>query len=83
MSTVDDASLVKTVRRLLGYSQADLAKCLNAHIMTVSRWERNKAKLTGGYRILLRMLLCGDVEPARVRALAHLDDPLSPPVSSD
>lgn len=64
-----DKELSRAVRSLYGISQAKLAAAIGAHTITVSRWERQATPMTGGYRILMRLLLAGDIDLDRIKEL--------------
>jgi putative transcriptional regulator len=47
---------IKLARELLGMTQAELAKRLDTHIMTISKWERGERKPSGAAAMAIKLL---------------------------
>ena len=52
----DMARYVRRIRRRLGFSQTELARCINVPRETIRNWEQGKRCPTGAARALLRVL---------------------------
>ena len=52
----DMARHVRRIRRRLGFSQMELARCINVPRETIRNWEQGKHCPTGAERALLRVL---------------------------
>ena len=52
----DMARYVRRIRRRLGFSQMELARCINVPRETIRNWEQGKRCPTGAARALLRVL---------------------------
>lgn len=66
---------LKALRRALGLSQADLARLLGAHPMTVSKWERGRAAPGAHHLRLLAAFARAAERGLRLEPGARLDDP--------
>jgi molybdate transport system regulatory protein len=65
----------RTLRARLGLSQAQLARLLGAHAMTVSKWERGVARPSEPQGRLIQALARAAEQGARVDAAAVRRDP--------
>lgn len=74
------ANQVKTLRDSLGLTQGDLARLLNVHAVTVSRWERGVAEPDGYNAAMMERFKVqpfGDRTGRAVRAIMAQQGPVA------